>query len=411
MKGECFMNKQIILRMTLLIALVILCFSFSGCAILYTIGPREPVYYSEAQVLQYVSDVFGDKCKLIDKKAYPDDTEEKNTKYEYIFSDSLGRSFSVYSYTYHTLYNHEPTEVYERGLSDNYIYSIFTQNTDKIDSTCNDHEIKYDFYEEIYNIPGINLYLDHYSQLEETAKLITEIDEILSFEYDYHNAQLGYFSNYYLQVFINIKNDNSSEYNRLFSVEISNNEEYRLKVQETYRDIECDFVDYVKKNEGVYVIPQELWEKYPAASISISSINNIKFDEEQYSCFFVRYGTTDTYYMVNLFPCHDIEKDYDHAFAYFVECLGGEYKCKKKKAQWTIDGVTWTAQYVKDNGTIDGFSATRDGKELLLSKIGEKYSVVSSSGSRGFTIIDLNKMLNVDVIIDQNTRTAQIVKR
>lgn len=61
-------------------------FIFSGCS-------TELAYYSENQVKQYVNNVFGDDYKLTDT----DNTAEENPEYEYVFTNSKGEYFSIYT--------------------------------------------------------------------------------------------------------------------------------------------------------------------------------------------------------------------------------------------------------------------------------------------------------------------------
>lgn len=400
----------------LLVLSFLVCFNLSGCS-------TEPDYYSEAEVKQYVKDVFGGDYKLVDKLT---DNSEKNLSYEYVFKNSRGDSFSVFTSTSQDSIDASPLPFYSKNISDNYIDTVIKKHTEKITETCEKYNIAVEFNQNQFNnhYLGIEFYLQSYIQLEKAAQLIAEVDKLLSFEFDYSKTETvnTYISLYGFPANIYIKPDagdvnNLKSYLKVSGISFSSSKFSRLSAEKVYETIECDFADTVKKdiarNNAVrFTIPDELLSKYPAPDLYVSVINGRTISEPY--CSFHRYGATGDYFyiMSNIFPCNDYDKSSDipHKFANMVENLGGEYKCENSKAKWEIDGIIWTAEYDGNKKTYDGFSVKRDGKELTLSKEGDEYSRVSSCG-RGFTPNDLEKLLNVNVIIDRRTMTAEIAKK
>lgn len=235
----------------------------SGCS-------SEPTYYSKKEVKRYVKDVFSEKCKLKEEKSYPDDTDEGNPIYEYVFETKNGMSFSVYSSTRHPYVAASETKFYEKQIDDNYIDSVMVSYLDEIKKVC--QAASFDQAVTTYDRDtgmgvSIELYLDNYKQIDEAAQIICNIDELISFEYDYRKYCE---ENPLKSITVYLKPDHYEEIDnwepgwdsRIDDVDLSCAKNMRLDKAEVVDFLEYQLAAKIRNGSTCYSIPDEVLNQY-----------------------------------------------------------------------------------------------------------------------------------------------------
>lgn len=389
---------------------------FGIFVLLLTACSTEPVYYSKNEVMRYAADIFGNTYKLTETKSYPDDTEEQNLMYEYVFANEKGIAFSVYTYTDHICIDGSEFIFYEKGISNNYIGAVMDFYMDDIQAICESAS----FPVEITEFNRIKFYLDSYTQIEEAANLITQLDQTLSFCCDYEKHG-GY--TYTCSVVLYLQPDNSEEVPNwkntfdcnIADVDLSTDEDARLRKDELAGRIEEQMVNHIKDFElTCYTIPDEILYKYPVTRVSVAAIQGKTEFEPAYA--FKYDSETAQYWIYTMDPCQDFAGfPYNYTekgqFAALVELLGGSYECHDWYAVWQIGGNTWeawlkTEKYKSTEYYFDDFVVKMNGEPLPLSDPDDKNNGTVSG--RAFTAADLERMLNVTITIDQRNATASI---
>jgi hypothetical protein len=203
----------------------------------------------------------------------------------------------------------------------------------------------------------------------------------------------------------------------IMKVNFSTNENERFSTESIAEDIERTFVDDIKTGElTCYNIPDELLYKYPAPYVEVIEINgtilNTESSDETTSYSFEYDAETEQYWIYTLDLCQDFEDfPYDYSergnFANLVEMLGGEYTCDDWKATWTIGEHVWEAKLeVDEMSEYKDFEIEKDRENLELSDNNDLYGRTVSG--RPFTLEDMEKMLNVEIVVDQISMTACI---
>lgn len=250
-------------KMIFVVTCVLLVFGLTACS-------SKPTYYSKKEVKRYVKDVFSEKCELKEEKSYPDDSVEGNPIYEYIFETKNGMSFSVYSYTRHPYIAASETRFYEKHIGDNYISSVMALNKDEIEKICQAASFDYDLTTYDDNDFSINLYLDNYEQIDEAAQIICNIDDLISFKYDYRK-----YSEYNPSesVYVYLRPDNYEEIEdwktdgwswkyEIDDVDLSHAKTMRLDKTEVADFLEGQLAAKIRRGATYYSIPEEILNKH-----------------------------------------------------------------------------------------------------------------------------------------------------
>lgn len=397
------MKKKLIILLIIIISLFI-----SGCS-------TEPTYYSRDEVIEYVNKIFGNSYKL-QKINTLVEGDKKNPQYEYIFKEKHSDfTFSVTSYTYNISLDASETIFYDKGIKNNFINEKVAYHSQKIDSYLNQASFSTNRTEY-----ATYLYLDSYTQLEEAANLITKIDQLVAFEYNYknwksslHNENYGIYIYLKPNIITNVSDLNtwkdSSKY-KITGTSLSATSKERLVKASLIEDFEYDLVDKVKQSKtACYQLPTTLLNKYPASKVQITTINSI-----QVSNYAMSYDkNTKNYWITNLDPCQDSDDfPYNYSnkgkFRKMVELLGGTYSSSKLEATYTIKNNTYNMKLILDESNkYKDMKVTKNNTKILLSNTGDKRNGTVSG--RAYTKEDLERLLNVKIIIDQNTATATII--
>lgn len=392
--------KYLLLSVFLVIALV-------GCS-------AEPVYYSKKYVKEYVKNMYGEDCKYVNVGVETD--EDGNDVYIYNFTDGNGVAFCVYASTDHVTIDASTTIFYEKEISDNYLKCVYDTKVEELEALVE----KYSLDAECKENKVIWIWLDSYTQLEKVAEFVEEADVLLDLEYNGEGYDGHRTSGIAVAVFLKPDDAESGDEwkdqygNRICSMDFSSDKEKRLKADEVFTTMERALVDGIKTGSfDQYKLADDVMYKYPAPYIKVTSVNGNTSLEETYS--FGYDVETDSYWISGLDLCQDFEEfPYNYTnkgkFAGLVELLGGTYSCDDWTATWEIQGNKWTAKLeTTDSSTsyrYKNMTVERDGKEITLSDPQDKGNGTVSG--RSFTVEDLEKMLGVDVEIDQVSMTATI---
>lgn len=365
----------------------------------------KPVYYSKQEVKQYVSENFGTDYKLVEEKSYPDDTDEQNLMYEYVFRNA-DTTFSVFSYTYHPNFDATESIFYGKKISDNYIGSVIQAKLPQIQQICDSAS----FETEIVDGHFVDFHLDTYEQIPEAAQLLCQIDQLLAFVYDYTYPQKGSASwsiSLYLEPSKPAEVRDSS---LLFGkITMSSSRSDRLNPSDVVEDLQWQLANQIKDNSATYwSLPDEILYRYPASRIQMAKINEHTDFAFPYTFYYEK--DTQNYWMGSLDPCQDFEAFpyvyFDKGtFAQLVQLLGGTYTCDNWTASWQIGANQWTAELITDEKYMyKDLIIKKNGQELVLSPP-SNFSNGTASGRR-FTPEDLECMLDVSITIDQKSMTG-----
>lgn len=157
----------------LFIFIISVMFILTGCSF-------KPTYYSKAEVKSFVKDTFGSQYKLKSVNQGEDNSEEKNKMYEYIFENDEGFKFSVYSITAHFVFDATELSTYDKFLRSNYLSAMMNYKSNELKKIIESLSFKADVN---YSNGYIYFYLSDYSQLEEAATAIIDIDKLFNFNY------------------------------------------------------------------------------------------------------------------------------------------------------------------------------------------------------------------------------------
>lgn len=244
---------------------IMVCISLGFIILLLTGCSFFPTYFSKKEVKQYVKELYGESYELIDENSYEKETGKK--EYEYIFKNGEGISFSIYTYTSHLYFTGNESIFYEKVIRDNYTDSVINFYINDIERVCS--EASFDINIDDYN--NITFYLDSYTQISEAADIIEKIDKIVSFYYneDFDSKYKFCYSCPYEEIIAvylkpnNIEDSDWKEnYDYRISIELSNNDESRLKNEDIITTIEQELVNDIKRGKTYYTIPEEILSKY-----------------------------------------------------------------------------------------------------------------------------------------------------
>lgn len=375
-----------------------------GCSV-------EPVYYSDKEVLGYVSSVYGTGFEYVGKNVYNDDSEEANPVYEYIFKDDKGIQFSVETYTYHVSIDASVTAFYEKGIRDNYIQKQLEYSLPEIEKMMEGFGIEGEIDCEYLNI---KLFLEDYKTIGDAAQFLEELDSFMAFEYSFDKWP-GRDKNMYAAVYLKPGSDYEdwkTKYAcRIDMIDLSKSSEERLEASQLKKHMEWSLAEKAKTDkEQIYTLPQEFLDSYPSGELKLTLVSGSAPSKDL--CFKYSFET-QSYWIYNLDPCQDYENfSYQYSgrgtFEELVELLGGVYSSDNMLAKWSIGSHEWIASLAVDkSSSYVGFLAQCDGKMLKLSDPDGRSNGTTSG--RAFTIEDVEKLLGVEIIENQRERTCQIV--
>ncbi len=402
-------NHARFIRGCLFIIVTTLMLTLTACS-------TNPVYYSKSEVLDYARSIIGDEVELTGELEYPDRTEDKNTMYEYIFIDKNGVLFSVFTHSSRISFDASVTNFYKKNIYDDYVESVVEYHSNTIDKVFNDYGIEYEFlYDDLY------LYLYDYEEIDTASQALAEIDGILALEYDFDSYDPP--SNNKLEVTIKLKPDSpdeeivGDEWKNDYSYTIayiymSLDAEHRHTKEQIFTDIEREFVYDVRSDSSPeYILPYEILYKYPAQHILLTGGALYEDPEDEFEFYFEYDEDDDKYWIDMLDPCQESMVEYNYfdkgSFKHLVEALGGEYTSQDKRASWQINGASFEAELFLDKQSYyRHFEVSKDGEKLSLDDDDGKGNGTVSG--RAFSIEDLEKMLNCDIIIDNVSSTAVV---
>ncbi len=375
----------------------------------------EPVYYSKEEVLDYATDVFGGEIEHIDTLEYPDNSDEENLMYEYVFLDKNGLDFSVYTYTSHVWFDASESIFYDKNINDDYIESMAEHKHNAITAVLNAHLIDYMLYPS-----DIYLYLTDHNEMQNAAEAIDKIDNILQLEYDYVSSGRHSYSSFIFSIKLkpdlkHLDTDNWQEDWRytVSEIRLSNKSDMRLEAEQVFNEMEREFVYNVRSDsEQYYDLPDELLYKYPSEYVTLVGQNFVVGGEEEGFIYSLSYDPDDDLYWIDtLDPCQESIKEYNYfdkgAFKHLVEAVGGEYSSFDKTAWWTIGDDSYEATLtLGDNSYFVDFEVYKNGEKLELSEDLDDKGNGTVSG-RAFTAQDLELMLGIDININNYAATAE----
>ena len=370
----------------------------------------EPVYYSKQEVKQYVSENFGADYKLIEEKSYPDDTDEQNLMYEYVFSNK-DTTFSVFTSTYHPNFDATTSIFYSKVISDNYIDSVVQAKLPQIQKICESASFNTEISENNY----VYFHLDNYKQIPEAAELLCQIDEALAFSYDYtypHRNVSSWSISLYLEPNEPAKVGDS---NLIFgNITMSHSSSEQLIPSDVTEQLQWQLANKIKDKGATYwTLPDEILYRYPASYIRITKIN--EHTDFEFPFTFYYDNDMQTYWMGSLDPCQDFEEfPYVYfskgTFAQLVQLLGGTYTCDNWTASWQIGEDKWTAELITgEKHAYEDLIVKKNGQKLVLSPP-SKYTNGTVSG-RCYTPDDLECMLDVIIELDQKSMTGVMTSK
>lgn len=396
------MNKRAFIPIFFVFSSVIL----TGCSL-------KPTYYSQDYVKTYAKDVFGKDTQFIEQKVSTKGNEG-NPEYEYVFREKRGISFSIISSTEHPNLDGPITSLYCKRISDNYLEAVISYYHQDIMSILKKSDFEADFSNNKY----LNFYLTDYKQINDAAKLISDIDDMVALNSDYKKYNKSG-STLTVNVYLRPKDYEKNVNWRLdqtfsFAYVKLTTKTPRLKSEEVNTSLERMLANAAKGDcAGYYLLQEDLLNKYPAPIIALTSINETSLLTREYK--FQYDEKTDEYWIYNLDPCQDFDDfPYNYTdkykFSDLVKGLGGTYDSKNWTAKWQIGSDVFTAKLYnnKENNYID-FAVKKNGNRITLSKPEDKRNGTISG--RAFTIEDLENMLGVTIKVDQKSMTATMSNR
>lgn len=377
------MKEKIVFFINVLM-LIMMVLVLSGCSL-------KPTYESESKIKKYVKNNYGKDYKLVDKKSYEDDTDEKNLMYEYIFENSDGNSFSIYSSTGHTTIDASETIFYSSTLSDNYIEKKVEDNYNEIDKILQSTNCP-------YKITTWNLSADIYSfsEIEKISNALYNILEVLDLEENKNTEKEYYAISDSLSALVTLY---SGSENVSSSVKLK----HGLSKNDIIEEIESDFMNYIANNNKInqFDVPEEKWEDFHThkAVYDYGKFQDVEFYYDE---------NLEDYYTSSLALCLNYDEyTYNHndIFQDLVELNGGTFSRSGWTNTWTIGNNTWKATMTLNvKGDFKDLKVTKNGKEIDLqySDSGE-----NSIFQQYFTKETVEDLLDVTVTIN-NDGTVEI---
>lgn len=193
----------------------------------------KPVYYSKSEVNNYTKTTFGSEYKLQSIKEEKDDTKEHNPKYIYTYKNKEGFKFNVYATTSHSSIDASKTSFYEKKISNDYAEKRLEFKKKELNKFFKTLSFKIEYGTKLYDVV---IYLNNYSQIDEAAYAIAEIDKILDLNV-YDPNDIWKHKRYVNSSYAVYYDENSKyEYVTIYD-RFSNNKEERLKASEVAKEL------------------------------------------------------------------------------------------------------------------------------------------------------------------------------
>ncbi len=400
------MKARIYKKTVLCIIIILLLAFFTACSF-------NPVYYSKGEVMDYAYDLFGEDIDLIDKLEYTHDEADEIEMHEYIFEDKYGMAFSIYNYSDNVYFLGSETVFYEKIINNDYIERKITSKKSEIAKLISQSDIRV-----LFEDGNIQVIIENMDKIDEAAEFLYKLDSIVGLEYNENYSMSDSNIDTY-RISISVR-PNAMKYEYLAQdwytdstytvtrIQLSNFENQRLDEHEIYETIERAIVYEIKEDdEAKYTLPDEILAQYPSQHLTVT---NEELFHEEFSFTFNYDIETEKYYMENLDPCQESDEDFNYfekgIFKFLVESLGGQYESSDYIARWNIGGDLFYAELERDDGYYKDFTLTKNGQDIELDDNGERNN--GTVAGRGFSIEDLEKMLNVKIRIDDENQTATI---
>ncbi len=400
------MKTRVYKKSALCTLIVLLLILFTACSV-------NPVYYSKDEVMDYAYDLFGKDIELVDEIEYLHDEEDGIEMHEYVFEDRNGMPFSIYSYSDNVNFLGSETVFFEEIMNNDYVERKIVSKKGAISKLISESEINI-LFEENY----IQVIIENMDKIDEAAEFLYKLDSIVGLEYNENYSMSDSNIDTY-RISISVR-PNAMKYEYLAQdwytdstytvtrIQLSNFENQRLDEHEIYETIERAIVYEIKEDdEAKYTLPDEILAQYPSQHLTVT---NEELFHEEFSFTFNYDIETEKYYMENLDPCQESHEDFNYfekgAFKFLVEALGGKYESSDYIARWNIGGDLFYAELIRDDGYYKDFILTKNGQDIELDDNGDRNN--GTVAGRGFSIEDLEKMLNVKIRIDDENQTATI---
>ncbi len=286
-----------------------------GAALIYKLyAPEE---YSEAEVDEYVKNIYGDSWKLQKKTAL---SSEKGAGTRYLYAGGEGGSFSVFVISVPVYENGQATGRWKKALSDNYFSTVIEKNMDALKKLEEKTEKDPDLCLEIEKTgedSGIygatytfRMYLEEIDGFSKAADIVGKMDELFSFSckkgtspYDKMRMDVPSIQIYMkpeksgpaadvitstapivqegeTEKIPNLTTDWSAvgerDKYRISTISFTDaSSASRLKSEDVFIRIENDYVDLAKTTGSTfYAASSELREKYPAPVLTLINVGS-----------------------------------------------------------------------------------------------------------------------------------------
>ena len=414
-------------RFLLLLFTILFCAGLTACS-------REPVYYTEDEIMQYVQDCYGKSFRMTDSVRHEMTYGEQVR--EYVFSDEGGFSFSVSTGSERHYLWKGLLEKWTPTLMDSYIESRIAFCSEDINKLFEEYDIRASLTvtgsDEV--LPGtyhmISLYLNKPDQMKEASQLIAKLDRIVKLGCDRTEARIGSQKTSSKKVHIYLrpsrflpgdtkknwrKSDNIRFY-EISSVALSTAARKRLDDEDVLEQIRHDYSDTAKwYHQEIYTLSEKMAAKYPSPCLEVVRIGTHDMAEADERFYLLYDRKTDNYWMTDLDLCQDYDDfPYEYEgrgkFASLISFLGGIYSSDDLTAQWKMSGLTWDAELTLEKTALSPY--TYSSINVNCNGMWQKLSTPPSGTDNGtvsgrwYCIEDLIRMLDIEVTISQENQTA-----
>lgn len=419
-------------RFCLFLFLILICLGLAGCS-------REPVYYTEDEIMQYVQDCYGKNYRMTGSNRH--ELTYGEHMQEYIFSDGEGFSFSVTTGTMERPVLGGLFSDYSPTLTDSYVESRIAFCEEEIKSLFEEFDLRARLTKTGRDdpIPGtlhmISLYLNKPEQIREASRLIAKLDRIVKLSADRSRAGIGTKKTDSKQVHIYLRPDHflagdtkknwrKSENLRFYeisSIALSTARRSRLDEEDVQEQIRHDYADCAKwYRQTVYTLPEGMAARYPSPYLEVTRVGTRDLRGEEEKFYFLYDRETESYWMTDLDLCQDYD-GFPYAypnrgrFAALIGYMGGLYSCDDLKASWKIGGRTWDAELVLEKNELSDYAY--ESMTINCNGMWQKLSTPPTGTDNGtvsgrwYSIEDLIRMLDVEVTISQEDQSAILSPR
>lgn len=414
-------------RFLFLLFTILICLGLTACS-------REPVYYTEDEIMQYVQDCYGKSYRMTDSFRHEMTYGEQVR--EYVFSDESGFSFSVSTGSDRHFILGGLLEKWTPTLMDSYIESRIAFCREDINKLFEEYDIRASLTstgsDEV--LPGtyymISVFLNKPDQMKEVSQLIAKLDRIVKLSCDRTEARIGSQKTCSKKVHIYLrpsrflpgdtkknwrKSDNLRFY-EISSVSLSTDRRHRLDNEDVLEQIRHDYSDTAKWfHQEIYTLSGKMAGKYPSPCLEVVRIGTHDMTEADERFYLLYDRQTDDYWMTDLDLCQDYDDfPYEYRgrgkFSSLISYLGGIYTCDALTAQWKMSGLTWDAELTLEKTALSPYMYSSI--NVNCNGMWQKLSTPPSGTDNGtvsgrwYCIEDLIRMLDIEVTISQENQTA-----